>query len=335
MTWPSISALDADSQAVEDLVDQTPGIDPWCSGPDWFLPAHDAFAESVFDGPVRPLLWSEPGTGAVLLGMAETPDGASIVSGLEPMWGFASPLLGPDLGDLGELAAEHLSALDGWQFAIIGGLPLSSDLAGHLASPFRSLGEVQATYGIVRQVADLTGGHDPWFAARSPRFRRALHKAHREATDGGLRFVDVSNDPNAYTRCVAIERASWKGRIDDGITSPGMRRFYDIMTGRLQGAGRFRATVAVIGEQDVGFIFGGIRNGRYRGLQLSFVESARHLSVSHLLQHHTIRQLEREAVHTYDMGMDMEYKRRWADHSEASMSLIVRRPEASRRRRIG
>ena len=80
MSWPSISALDADSRAVEDLVDQTPDIDPWCSGPDWVLSAHEAFAESVYDGPVRPLLWSEPGTGAVLLGMAETPDGNSIVS---------------------------------------------------------------------------------------------------------------------------------------------------------------------------------------------------------------------------------------------------------------
>ncbi len=335
MGWPSISALDADSQAIEELVDATPGIDPWCSGPDWFLPAHEAFAESVFDGPVRPLLWSEEGTGAVLLGLAETPDGGAIVSGLEPMWGFASPLLGPDLVDLAELAAEHLAALDGWQFAVIGGLPLSNDLAIRLAAPFGPLGDVQATYGIVRQVADLRRGHDAWFAARSSKFRRAIHRAKRDASDQGVRFVDVSDDADAYRRCVRIERSSWKGRVDDGITSPGMHRFYELMTARLQAAGRFRATVAVVDDRDVGFIFGGIRDGRYRGLQLSFTESVGHLSISHLLQDHTIRQLGEEPVHTYDMGMDMEYKRRWADRTEASMSLIVRRRERGRRRDDG
>lgn len=335
MSWPSISALDADRRLIEDLVDHTPDIDPWCSGPDWVVPAHQAFSEAVYDGPVRPLLWSEPGTGAVLLGMAETPTGESIVSGLEPMWGFASPLLGPDLFDLGELAAERLSTIDSWQFVIIGGLPLSSDLAARLAAPFRSLGDVQATYGIVRQVADLSAGHDAWFAARSPRFRRSIHKAHRTATDNGVRFIDVSDDPNAFARCVEIERSSWKGRIDDGITSPGMHRFYEIMSDRLQDASRFRATIAAVDDQDVGFIFGGVRNGRYRGLQLSFVESARHLSISHLLQHHTIRLLERDGVHTYDMGMDMEYKQRWADRSEASMSLVVRSRTTRRRRSVG
>jgi hypothetical protein len=325
MSWPSVDALDDERRRLEDLADHTPGIDPWCSGPDWFLPAHEAFADTVFDTPVIPRLWSETGTGAIILGQARVADGTTLVTGLEPLWGFASPLLGPDLVDLAELAAEHLATIDDWDVIVLGGLPLSPHLAGRLAQPLRRTGDVQATYGIVRQVADLGDGYERWFSARSARFRKSIRQGHRKAVGAGVRFVDVSTDPNAYQRCVAVETDSWKGHLEDGITSLGMHRFYEVMTDRLRREGRLRATVAVLDDRDVGFIFGGVRNGRYRGLQLSFAESVRHLSISNLLQHHTIRLLIEEGVHTYDMGMDMDYKRRWADRSEPSMSMIVRR----------
>jgi len=320
MAWQSIDELDEDTRRIEALVDITPGIDPWCSGPDWFLPAHDAFADRT-----TPLLWSEEGTGAVLLAESLSFEGIPIVAGLEPMWGFTSPLVGPNLPDLAELAAEHVADIDLWQFCILSGLPLSSELATAMAQPFRALGKVQATHGIVRQVADLGSGYDAWFGARSARFRKLIRQSERQASAAGVRFSDVSDDPEAYRRCHAIEIQSWKGLGNDGITSPEMHRFYELMTKRLQRTGRFRATIAQLGDQDIGFIFGGVRNGRYRGLQLSFIEPARHLSVSHLLQHHTIKALVAEGVHTYDLGMDMDYKRRWADRSEPSMSLIVQR----------
>lgn len=335
MNWPSIDALDDDRHRLEALADQTPGIDPWCSGPDWVLPAQQAFAASTFDSPVVPRLWSETGTGAVILGQATIADGTSIVTGLEPLWGFASPLLGPDLTDLTELAAEHLAHIDDWDVVLLGGLPLSPRLAEKLSHSFRHLGDVQATYGIVRQVADLVDGYDRWFSGRSARFRKSIRQGHRKASAAGVRFVDISTDPAAYLRCVAVEAESWKGHIDDGITGPGMRRFYEAMTLRLQEEQRFRATMAVLDGQDIGFIFGGVRNGRYRGLQLSFTEAVRHLSVSNLLQDHTIGRLTEEGVHTYDMGMDMEYKRRWADRAEPSMSLVVRRGGNRGLRRIG
>jgi len=330
MAWSSLGDVDADAAHLEALVDETPGVDHWCSGPDWVLPAHAAFSEGT-----SPLLWSESGTGAALLGVTRMEDGARLVAGLEPMWGFASPLLGPDLVDLAEFVSEHLRVFDGWDVGMISGLPLSEELAIAMAGPFSTLGEVRAVYGIVRQVADLHHGYDSWFAERSARFRKALRQAERQAERVGVRFVDISDHPDAYRRCVAIEQASWKGMTEDGITSPGMHHFYELMTERLQRAGRFRATVAQLDGVDVGFIFGGIRNQRYRGLQLSFVEHARALSVSHLLQHHTIVRLLDEGVDTYDMGMDMEYKQRWATHTEPSMSLIVHRSASGRRRRIG
>lgn len=329
MTWGSLSEIDADTSHIEALVDHTPGIDPWCSGPDWVLPAHDAFSEDA-----TPLTWSEADTGAVLLSRSIMEDGASVVSGLEPLWGFASPFVGPDLPDLAEFSTEHLRAHD-WDVCVIAGLPLSEDLARAMAQPFGALGQVQAVYGIVRQVADLRHGHNAWFDGRSPKFRKTLRQSERRANSVGVSFVDVSADPSMYARCLAIEAQSWKGLSEDGITSPGMRRFYELMTHRLQQRGRLRATIAMHDGNDVGFIFGGIRNQRYRGLQLSFTEQARHLSVSHLLQHHTIQALIDEGVHTYDMGMDMEYKQRWATHVDPSMSLIVHRATPRRRGRFG
>jgi CelD/BcsL family acetyltransferase involved in cellulose biosynthesis len=86
-----------------------------------------------------------------------------------------------------------------------------------------------------------------------------------------------------------------------------------------------RISVAQLDGADVGYILGGVRNGRYRGLQLSYVESAQHLSVSHLLQLSEIKQLCENGVDTYDMGMDMEYKRRWSDQEETSVVLVLDR----------
>lgn len=330
MTWSSLGEVDAASAHIEQLVDLTPRIDPWCSGPDWFVSAHEAFSEDA-----TPLTWSEAGTGAVLLSSTRMEDGAVLVTGLEPMWGFTSPFVGPDLPDLAELATEHLRGIDGWDICVIAGLPLDEDLARFMAQPFASLGQVQAVYGIIRQVADVATGHDAWFGARSAKFRKTLRQSEKRAQEAGIVFVDISEDSDAYGRCVDIEGTSWKGMSEDGITSPGMHRFYEVMTERLQRQGRFRATVASIDGQDVGFIFGGIRNGRYRGLQLSFAEAARPLSISHLLQHHTVQAVIDEGVHTYDMGMEMEYKQRWATHQEPSMSLIIHRAPSKRRGRFG
>jgi hypothetical protein len=81
-----------------------------------------------------------------------------------------------------------------------------------------------------------------------------------------------------------------------------------------------RLSVARLDGADVGFILGGVINGRYRGFQLSFAQSVRALSVGNLLQLHEIRSLCFEGVHTYDLGMDMEYKRVWSD------SVFVTRP---------
>ena len=75
---------------VEQAVDRTPGIDPWCSGPDWAIPVAQGFAPDAD----RLLLATPEQTGFALLTRYETPEGVPLLSGLEPLWGFGSPVIG-------------------------------------------------------------------------------------------------------------------------------------------------------------------------------------------------------------------------------------------------
>ncbi|MDA3040931.1 MAG: GNAT family N-acetyltransferase, partial [Actinomycetota bacterium] len=164
----------------------------------------------------------------------------------------------------------------------------------------------------------------------------------------GLHFLkDVMMSHTADTdalidRLVEIERRTWKGAgsKDDlgdkstdnqdsqptGIVAPDMQVFCRRMTARLIANDRARITVARLDGEDVGYILGGVRNGRYRGLQLSYTTEVAPFSVGHLLQLEELRNLSSTGIaHTYDLGMDIAYKHAWADRLERSVTLIVER----------
>ncbi len=316
---------------LEAFVDATNGIDQWCSGPDWVLPANAAFAPES-----KPLTIREGGLGLALLARYELSDGECTIAGLEPLWGFASPILTGDPAGFAEILAAALEVEPGWQRLVLPGVP-NQDAARQLAGPLSRLGPISASEGISSQVADLGDGVDAWFARRTSRFRTSIRRASKQAEAEGITFHNVSQDPDIFNRCVRIETESWKGVEEDGLLSPPMHRFYDLMIARLRERGRLRAMVARRNDRDIGYIFGGVRNSRYRGLQLSFVEAARQLSISHLLQFQTITALaaEPEPVFWYDLGMDMEYKRRWADRSTGSIVVVVDRVRGGATRRVG
>jgi CelD/BcsL family acetyltransferase involved in cellulose biosynthesis len=321
----STTELEAAWAEIEATVDATAEIDPWCSGPDWVLSVHAGFAPGV--QPLALRCDTPSGPGYALLARYPTADGDVVVAGLEPLWGFASPLLGTDIAAVAARLAAHLTQWDDWRILVLAGMPdrvepgsFTSMVAGELSV----LGPVRATTGIVRQVADLSGGHDPWWTRRSGRFRQRLRQATRRAEDAGLCLVDVADDPELFERLLAIEHASWKGQEESGITSPDMSTTYRTMIGRLQRRGRVRAFVARLDGRDVGYIVGGVRHGRYRGLQISYRAEVRHLSVGHLLQWHQIRELcATGEAGVYDLGMDLDYKRRWADRAEGTLTLVV------------
>ncbi len=326
----SLADLDRHWPELESALDHTPEVDRWCSGPDWVLPVHAGFGPGAG---AEPLVLTD-GSGWALLARYRLGDGRRMIAGLEPLWGFASPLIGPDVEGLADRVAQALAA-EPWDQLVLPGMPeLVSDSSFPMraASSLAQLGPVGMGTGIVRQVADLAGGHDPWWARRSPRFRRNLGQAGRRAEAAGLAVEDASADPDVFERLLAVERRSWKGRDDTGITAPEMVVTYRAMTARLQARGRLRVLVARLAGADVGYIMGGVRAGIYRGLQLSYAGEVAELSVGHLLQHHQLRALctSGEAT-TYDLGMDLGYKARWADRAVPTFTLVVNRPRSRHR----
>lgn len=304
---------------LEDAVDATPGIDPWCSGPDWTMPVADAFGMGASQTVIE-----SPG-GYALLARYASNEGPDIIAGSEPLWGFACPIIGRNPSSVAGHVARWLSLESDWGRLLLPGLPSDGMLISILADQLQSLGEVRVSEGITRQIANLDTTADQWLARRSSSFRRNLRNAQRRSDEAGITITQVTDHVGLLERFLAIEKRSWKGQAGGGITSPEMLDFYSQVIGRLIRRGRLRAAVAQLDGRDVGFVFGGVRSGRYRGLQLSYIEEAAAFSVSHLLQFHQIKALAAEGVHTYDMGMDMEYKRRWADHAETSIVLVLDR----------
>ena len=302
----------------EDAVDATAGIDPWCSGPDWTLSVRDGFAP---DG--EPLILERDG-GFAVLSAYQLETGSRMFAGFEPLWGFACPLVGASIESVAEAVAIRLIDEPDWERLVLPGFPDDLDLARRAAGPLSRLGEVGGTTGIVRQVARLDG-FDQWLSRRSRSFRRNLRNAGRRAKEAGLEIEDVSTNDGLFERLLAIELTSWKGKQGDGIAAEHMSNFYRSLIPRLQRQGRCRCLIALLDGADIGFVLGGIRDLRYRGLQLSYAADMAALSVGHLLQLNEIAGLCAAEVEVYDLGMEMDYKRAWSDYTEASVTLVVER----------
>lgn len=310
---------------IEAALDATNEIDRWCSGPDWVLPVNAGFAPNA----QTILLRSEASpAGYALLARYRLEDGRVMLAGLEPLWGFASPLIGADIATLSCELCGYLAGLPDWDVLVLPGMPTPSgpdSFAADVVRGLAPLGNVKAGDGIARQVADLSAGFDTWLSRRSSRFRKNLRQAGRKASDAGLEIVDGGNDPLVFDRILAIEKSSWKGLDGNGITTAEMSTTYRAMIDRLAANGRLRVRIATLGDREVGYILGGVRAGRYRGLQISYVAEVASLSVGHLLQAGQLALLCDAGVLTYDLGMDLDYKRRWADRAEPSLTLVIER----------
>ncbi len=247
-----------------------------------------------------------------------------MLGGIEPLWGFSCPLLLPEPARHANEFVDEVVQVPDWSRLVLTGLDAESDLYFEVIRALARIGTVYRADGIDRCVADLSQGVGPWLDRRSSRFRQQWRRRERSLAGSGIEIEVIDTAEGLMDRFLAIERRGWKGRRADGITSSAMEATYRHMIDRLGAAGRLRAAVARSGDRDVGFILGGVRGGIYRGLQLSYVEQVADLGVGHTLQAFQINALGPE-IHTYDMGMDMEYKRRYADELRPSVVVILHR----------
>jgi Acetyltransferase (GNAT) domain len=342
-------------------VPTTTGIDPWCTRLAWQLSVHTAFGtrtmSSTDPDEVAPSPLLSPDDGLLVAtsdwSMAlrnQQFDATPALVPLDAVWGFASPFVlttsdaNPfQIQQWAQEMAEVLLHEPRWELAFLTGLapgsPLDEALLRALSPHVRLVGGEPT----VRCIASLSEGADAFLDRRSRTFCRNLRQATARANAAGLTIesVDVAGlgGADVIARLVAIETQSWKGQEDSGITSPDMAMLYTGLVDQLAHPGRqaaeglpptststsngIRLSVARLDGLDVGFILGGVIDGRYRGFQLSYVQSVRTLSVGNLLQIHEIRRLCFEGIHTYDLGMDMEYKRAWSDSVFTTRPIIA------------
>jgi Acetyltransferase (GNAT) domain len=317
-----------DIAAVADDFDRevaaTPAIDRFCSSSAWILAAASALmpprAAFAFHG--------DSGYFAAMRGVH--PAGFPYIEPVELAWGLAAPLIGRDPDALAGDVATVLAARRDWQLAILSGMTADGPQRRALDRALPARWERRRGTPTVRHVASLDGGVDGFLARRSRELRKSIRKSLRAATAAGMTFESVrmaaAADAGAlYGRIQAIEAASWKARDGVGISSGPMRSFYELMLPRLCATGQQRTLFARAAGRDVGYILGAVFEGEYRGLQFSYDDDHAELGIGGLLQYHQVLELCGEGVARYDLGTEMDYKRRWAEEvMETEMLVLVR-----------
>jgi hypothetical protein len=320
----SLDQLEALSDELDADVLRTPAIDRFCSSASWVIPAARALMP-----PRRS--WIHRGAHGWLLCMRGShPSGVAYLEPLELAWGMACPLIGGDPLALADEVAAALAERRDWNVMLLPGLAPDGAMLPALLRALPARLERRFGQATLRHVASLDGGVDGFLARRSRNLRKAMRAAARDAAAAGITFetVRVGADDAAalYQRILAVEVRSWKGADGVGIHQGPMNKFYGEMVPRLAARGRQRTVFARHDGRDVAYCLGAVFDGEYRGLQFSYDAAYERYSLGGLMQLAQIAELAADGVRRYDLGQEMEYKRRWAeDVFETAMLVLVNR----------
>ena len=310
-------------------VRRTPEIDHFCSSSAWILAADAALM------PPREPFVRRSEHGWIALARVPHAAGWTSLEPLETAWCLACPLAYDERpAGIAEDLALACTRDAPREVLFLSGIPVASSLEGALVRALMPLYRLDAfSVPVVRRFrADLTGGVDGFLSRRSASFRARLRQAERKATRFGIVFepVGVEGDAGAaalHARMVALEARSWKGMEGSGLSVAEMGDFYARMLPRLAREGAVRAMAATHEGRDVAIIAGGVTATPdgvcFRGLQFSFDDAHRGLSLGNLAQLSLIRALSAEGVSLYDLGSEVEYKRRWGERCLETMTLVA------------
>jgi hypothetical protein len=301
----------------------TPGIDKFCSSLDWTLPAYEAFI------PEHPLFLKASECGFVTMSRGFNPRIGRYLQPLEAAWCLASPFVGRDLDGLLEGFAQALSEPGvPWDLLYLSGIPPEGPLYEAILRAFGRRHRLGVGHETRRFVADIHDGMDAFLARRGSKTRHNLRRIARKAEEAGITYeyicaVEPQDVEALYARILRIEERSWKGQAGTGILAGGMHEFYGLMLPRLARRGALRVVFARRDEQDLAFIFGGLFDDTYRGLQVSFDDRMREWSPGNLMQLAMIERLMEEGLCRYDLGSELEYKTKWAEQVHVTTTLWV------------
>lgn len=301
----------------------TPAIDRFCSSSAWILAA----AQTLM--PPRAPFSFRGAHGFFAASRGVHPAGFPYIEPVELAWGLAAPMVGRDPQALAEEVVPVLAARRDWQLAILAGMTGNGPQRRALEHALPPRWERRRGTPTIRHVASLDGGIDGYLARRSRELRKSLRKQLKAAAAAGVTFesvrVPAEEAAALYARIQDAEAKSWKAGEGVGISAGSMRAFYGAMLPRLCALGQQRTIFARHRDRDVGYILGAVFVGEYRGLQFSYADELSHLGLGGLLQYHQIAELCAEGIARYDLGTEMDYKRRWAeDVMETEMLVLVR-----------
>jgi len=323
--WSDMQQLDStgfqqQAQEYNAAVAAFEGIDPYCSRTDWILPFHASFT------PLAPLhIWRENDS-FVVLAQGPPAEEKQLFSSVDSMWGFATALVGghsPRM--LGSICRDSLQS----GHLILYGLPNDSIFLDAVASRTASTHRAFLLNSVSRCEASLQGGMEGFFSRRSSKFRVNMRRAVKLVADAGVLFRCIDRVPadtvtGFYAELLAIESRSWKGQSGEGADQPPMKDFYRHMFERIGPAGLLRVIVAELDGQPIGYLHGACVQGRFRGLQFSFDDRYRALSLGNVLQLKMLEWLCREHAGIYDLGMPVPYKKKWAELEHQTQTVYLR-----------
>lgn len=299
--------------------------DPFSCRSEWQLSFHDVFA------PQRSLHVETSGDAAIAFAGRVDARIGTLLEPVEASWLFGCPLLGDGATDmLRALVERTCRPTFGPPHVLVSGILPRGRLRHDLARAFRGSHEAMLLQPTELAIASLRGGLDGWLSRRSARVRRNVRAAARRAHDNGVVFErhaprTVEAADAVYRRMLAIEESSWKGIGRCGMAEPPSRQFYALLLRRLAAGGLARVVIARRDpDGDIGFIFGGMHRGIYRGQQFSFRESWRAASLGNVLQLEKVRWLGEQGATRYDMGPMMDYKAHWTESRRTIDAIFLR-----------
>ncbi len=316
----SLEELSEQAEAFDAAVMASGNIDQYCSSTDWILPASAGLMPKR-----ESYIFEEEGCYWAFMRSSHA-RGFAYLEPLEAMWALACPVVGADIERLAA-GIERLCSQpkDEWKLMVLAGLPAAHPLLAAIVT--RLTGRVRLALGesSVRLIASLKDGMPAYLARRSKGFRRSLRRSEAKARKAGICFENASDLPaeTAFQRVIEVEKRGWKGRDEVGIASGDMHEFYKCMLPRLAARNAQQVRFATKDGRDVAYIMGGLRGATYRGLQFSYDCEFAEYALGNLLQLEQMRFCEQQGIHHYDLGMSMDYKRRWSDSEHETLALFV------------
>jgi len=318
-----METLEQAGSVMNRLAGESALADPLCSRSEWVFSFHKVIASH------RELHLRATDDSVLTLAGYEHPTLGPLLEPVEAHWFFARPLLGPDaVALLEELLAEprHKHSRP---CVAISGLDLDGPLLSKLLRLMLPHYEVGCLEPIRFRSASLSGGPDGFLSRRSRKFRSNLRRAVQRANDARIEFERCITSggrtaETAFERMAAVERTSWKGRDNCGMTEEPYLTFYRSVYTQMSRNQVARVIFATSEGRDIGFVMGGIDGTCYRGQQFSYGAEWEGFSVGNLLQWQMIQWLCEEGIQRYDLGSVLDYKVHWAEEENLSNTLVWR-----------